>query len=276
MKERTMRKVAIVTGASSGIGEALAAAMAAQGTHVVLVARSAERLTALAARIESAGGRATVLPADLASPGAAQKLFDEVERRGLRVDTLVNNAGFGFYGPFENEPPAHLSEMLQVNVVALTELTRLSVPTLLERRGAILNVASTVAFQPSPYMSAYGATKAFVLSFTEALWAEYRGRGLHVAAVCPGPVETPFIDAMGAGVRSTAMFKMALPVDKVVQACLHALDGKSPTRIVGRVNWLLAQTSRFSPRAVTARVSAALFAPRSPSNPSSSTSGASL
>ena len=267
-----MRKVAIVTGASAGIGEALAFALAAQGTHVVLVARSVDRLTALASRIERAGGRATVLPADLAAPGAAQKVFDEVERRGLRVDTLVNNAGFGFYGPFENEAPAHLSEMLQVNVLALTELTRVFVPSLLARRGAILNVASTVAFQPSPYMSAYGATKAFVLSFTEALWAEYRGRGLHVAAVCPGPVETPFIDAMGAGVRSTAVFKMALPVDAVVRTCLRALDGTSPTRIVGLVNWLLAQTSRFSPRALTARVSAAMFAPRSRSTLPASTS----
>jgi short-subunit dehydrogenase len=236
--------------------------MAAQGTHVVLVARSVDRLTALAARIESAGGRATVLPADLASPGAALKLLEEVQRRGLPVDTLVNNAGFGFYGPFETEASAHLGEMLQVNVVALTELTRLFVPMLLERRGVILNVASTVAFQPSPYMSAYGATKAFVLSLTEALWAEYRGRGLHVAALCPGPVETPFIDAMGPGVRSTSVFKMALPVDDVVRACFRALDGKSPTRIVGLVNWLLAQTSRFSPRALTARVSAAMFAPR--------------
>lgn len=267
-----MRKMAIVTGASSGIGEALALAMPAQGTHVVLVARSVDRLTALAARIEGAGGRATVLPADLAAPGAAQTLFDEVERRGLPVDTLVNNAGFGFYGSFEDEAPTHLGEMLQVNVVALTELTRLFVPTLMERRGAILNVASTVAFQPSPYMSAYGATKAFVLSFTEALWAEYRGRGLHVAAVCPGPVETPFIDAMGAGVRSTAVFKMALPVDVVVRACLRALDGKSPTRIVGFVNWLLAQTSRFSPRALTARVSAAMFAPRAKASDTLSTS----
>jgi short-subunit dehydrogenase len=100
-----------------------------------------------------------------------------------------------------------------------------------------------------------------VLSLSEALWAEYRGRGLHVAAVCPGPVETPFIDAMGAGVRSTTVFKMALPVDDVVRACLRALDGKRPTRIVGFINWLLAQTSRFSPRALTARVSAAMFAP---------------
>jgi short-subunit dehydrogenase len=271
MREHTRRKVAIVTGASSGIGEALAVAMAAEGTHVVLVARSVDRLTALAARIGDAGGQATVLPVDLAAPQAARKLFDEVQRRELPVDTLVNNAGFGFYGPFETESPAHLSEMLQVNVVALTELTRLFVPSLLERRGAILNVASTVAFQPSPYMSAYGATKAFVLSFTEALWAEYRGRGLHVAAVCPGPVETPFIDAMGAGVRSTAVFKMALPVDKVVRGCLRTLDGKRPSRIVGLVNWLLAQTSRFSPRALTARVSAAMFAPRAKASHRSST-----
>jgi short-subunit dehydrogenase len=270
MKAHPARKVAIVTGASSGIGEALAVAMAAQGTHVLLVARSVDRLTALAARIEATGGRATVLPADLAASGAAQQLFDEVKRRDLPVDTLVNNAGFGFYGPFETEAPAHLSEMLQVNVVALTELTRLFVPTLLARRGAVLNVASTVAFQPSPYMSAYGATKAFVLSFTEALWAEYRSRGLHVAAVCPGPVETPFIDAMGAGVRSTAVFKMALPVDNVVQACLCALDGKRPTRIVGLVNWLLAQTSRFSPRPLTAIISAAMFAPRAKVSPRSS------
>jgi short-subunit dehydrogenase len=262
MKNRSNRRVAIVTGASSGIGEALAVAMGAQGTHVVLVARSVDRLTDLAARIEGAGGKATVLPADLAAPGAAQRLFDEIQQRDLPVDTLVNNAGFGFYGPFETEAPVHLGEMLQVNIVALTELTRLFVPSLLERRGTILNVASTVAFQPSPYMSAYGATKAFVLSLSEALWAEYRGRGLHVAAVCPGPVETPFIDAMGAGVRSTVVFRMALSVDAVVRACLRALDGKQPTRIVGFMNWLLAQTSRFSPRALTARVSAAMFAPK--------------
>ena len=254
-------RVAVVTGASSGIGEALARAMAARGTHVVLVARSVERLRALAARIEQAGGRATVVPADLSSPGAAQRLYDEVQRLELGVDTLVNNAGFGFFGAFDDEAPGHLGEMLQVNVVALAELTRLFVPSLLAKRGAVLNVASTVAFQPSPYMAAYGATKAFVLSLSEALWAEYRGHGLHVAAVCPGPVETPFIDAMGAGVRSTPVFRTALTVDEVVQACLRALDGTSPTHVVGFRNWLMAQGGRFSPRALTARLSAALLTP---------------
>jgi short-subunit dehydrogenase len=270
-----MRRVAVVTGASSGIGEALAAALAARGTHVVLVARSVERLEGLKQRIDAAGGTATVLPVDLSRPGAAQALSDEVQRRELPVDTLVNNAGFGFFGAFEGEAPAHLGEMLQVNVVALAELTRLFVPSLLARRGAVLNVASTVAFQPSPYMSAYGATKAFVLSLSEALWAEYRTRGLHVAAVCPGPVETPFIDAMGAGVRSTTVFRRPLSIDDVVRACLTALDGRSPTHVVGLLNWLMAQTSRVSPRALTARVSAALLAPPSSSSRPTLTPGAS-
>lgn len=269
------QQVAVVTGASSGIGEALAGALAARGTHVVLVARSVERLRALAAQIEAAGGRATVMPIDLSTPGAAQRVYDEVERLALGVDTLVNNAGFGFFGTFESEAPAHLGEMLQVNVVALTELARLFAPVLLARRGTVLNVASTVAFQPSPYMATYGATKAFVLSLSEALWAEYRGRGLHVAAVCPGPVETPFIDAMGAGVRSTAVFRSALTVDEVVHTCLRALDGRSPTYVVGLRNWLMTQTNRLSPRALTARVSAFLLAPPSPSSRPTLTPGAS-
>ncbi|MDX2014919.1 MAG: SDR family oxidoreductase [Myxococcaceae bacterium] len=268
------QRVAVVTGASSGIGEALAMAMAARGTHVVLVARSLERLRALAARIEQAGGQATVVPADLSAPGASQRLYDEVQRLELGVDTLVNNAGFGFFGAFEHEAPAHLGEMLQVNVVALAELTRLFVPSLLARRGAVLNLGSTVAFQPSPYMSAYGATKAFVLSLSEALWAEYRDQGLRVAAVCPGPVETPFIDAMGAGVRSSAVFRTALTVDEVVEACLRALEGTGPTHVVGFRNWLLAQSGRFSPRALTARISAALLAPRPKSSHPTLTPGA--
>ncbi|MCA2977298.1 MAG: SDR family NAD(P)-dependent oxidoreductase, partial [Myxococcaceae bacterium] len=247
--------------------EALAEALAARGAHVVVTARTKERLEALRARIEAAGGRATVVPVDLAAPGAAQRLFDEVQRLELPVDALVNNAGFGFFGPFEAEAPAHLGEMLQVNVVALAELTRLFVPSLLVRRGAVLNVASTVAFQPSPYLAAYGATKAFVLSLSEALWAEYRSAGLHVAAVCPGPVETPFLDAAGAGVRSTAIFRTTLSVDEVVRACLSALDSTAPTHVVGLRNWLMAQSARFSPRALTARVGAVLLAPPKSSSP---------
>ena len=258
MKQHTV----LVTGASSGIGEALALALGARSAHMVLVARSADRLEALKRRIEDAGGSATVIGSDLAEPGAAQRLHEDVRRQGLEVDTLVNNAGFGYHGPFEAEPVEHLVAQIQVNVVALAELTRLFVPSLLARRGTVLNIASTVAFQPAPFMSTYGATKAFVLSFTEALWAEYRNRGLRVAAVCPGPVETPFIDAMGSGVRATPLFRHTLSVDEVVQACLAALESSSPTRVVGWRNGLAAQSARLSPRALTARISAGLLRPR--------------
>jgi|688.fasta_scaffold14424_7 short-subunit dehydrogenase len=259
-------RIALLTGASSGIGEALAAALAAQGTHVLLAARSVPRLEALRARIETTGGRATVVPADLAAPGAARRLYLDVERLALPVDLLVNNAGVGFHGGFETEAPDQLDDMLQVNVVALTALTRQFVPGLLARQGTVLNIASTAAFQPAPFMAAYGATKAYVLSLSEALWAEYRGRGLHVVALCPGPVETPFLDAAGRGVRSSALFRRLLTVGDVVDAAMAALEARSPTRIVGRLNQLMAQSARLSPRALSARISAALLAPAGASN----------
>jgi short-subunit dehydrogenase len=251
-----MGKFVLITGASSGIGEALALALGARGDHVVLVARSQGRLDALAERVRAAGGKATVLAADLSKPGAAQALFEEVTRRGLAIDVLVNNAGLGYFGAFHDEPPSHLSEQLYVNVVALTELTRLFAPALLVRGGTVLNVASTIAFQPAPFMSAYGATKAFVLSLSEALWAEYRGSGLRVLALCPGPVETPFIDAAGAELRSSRIFQRPASVAEVVTAALAALDGTAPTYVVGWRNWVMAQGARFSPRALTARLSA--------------------
>ncbi|MFN7332650.1 MAG: SDR family NAD(P)-dependent oxidoreductase, partial [bacterium] len=170
-------QVAVITGASSGIGEALAEALAARGTQLVLVARSAHRLEELAARLRRAGCVAHVLPMDLAEAGAAQRLYAAIRALELPVDTLINNAGTGYYGPFEAEPTERLAQTLHLNIVALAELTRLFVPELLFRRGTILNIASTAALQPTPFMSSYGATKAFVLSFSEALWAEYRGRG---------------------------------------------------------------------------------------------------
>ena len=265
MQART--RVALVTGASSGIGQALALALGAQGAHVVLVARSQARLRDLARAIERAGGQATVVAADLAQPGAAQRLHAEVSRLGLAVDTLINNAGFGYHGAFEDEPVEQLGAQIQVNVVALAELTRLFVPALLACRGTVLNIASTVAFQPAPFMSTYGATKAFVLSFTEALWAEYRDRGLRVTAVCPGPVETPFIDAMGPSARSTAVFSRTLGIDEVVRDCLAALQSGRPSRVVGWRNALFAQSSRWSPRALTVLIGARMLKPAAPALP---------
>lgn len=257
--------VILLTGASSGIGAALAVALAPKGAHLLLTARSADRLAELAQQVRSAGGHATVLPLDLAAPGAARQLFDEVQRLGISIDTLINCAGFGLFGPLAGNDPARLSQMLQLNVVALTELTRLFLPELLARRGTVLNIASTAAFQPTPYMAAYGATKAYVLSFSEALWAEYRSRGLRVAAVCPGPVETPFLDALGGGARSTPLLRTTpLTVDEVVQACLLALDSPGPTHIVGLRNWIMAQSARFTPRGLLARISGAFLAPPAP------------
>lgn len=254
--------IVLLTGASSGIGAALALALAPKGTHLLLTARSADRLAELSQQVHSAGGSATILPLDLAAPGAARHLFNEVQHLGLPIDTLINCAGFGLFGPLAGNDPARLSQMLQLNVVALTELTRLFLPDLLARRGTVLNIASTAAFQPTPYMAAYGATKAYVLSFSEALWAEYRSRGLRVAAICPGPVETPFLDALGGGARSTPLLRATpLTVDEVVQACLHALHSPGPTHIVGLRNWLLAQSARFTPRGLLARISGAFLAP---------------
>jgi hypothetical protein len=269
MEMRKRQQIAVITGASSGIGEALARAMAARGTHVVLAARSAARLEEVAQAIRRAGGVATVLPSDLSQPDAAQRLYDEVTRLGLEVDTLVNNAGFGYHGPFESEAPEHLHGQLQVNMVALAELTHLFVPSLLARRGTVLNLASTSAFQPAPYMSVYGATKAFVLSFSEALWAEYHDRGLHVAALCPGPVETPFIDAAGPEARGTAVFKHTLSIDQVVRECLAVMASTRPTRVVGWRNRLLCLSGRFSPRELVARMGARMMLPRSLSVPHS-------
>ena len=258
------QQVAVITGASSGIGEALAEALAARGTQLVLVARSAPRLEALTERLRRAGGVAHVLPMDLAEVGAAQRLHVAIRALELPVDTLINNAGTGYYGPFEAEPTERLAQTLHLNIVTLAELTRLFVPDLLLRKGTILNIASTAAFQPTPFMSSYGATKAFVLSFSEALWAEYRGRGLRVAAVCPGPVETPFINAMGADVRRTSIFRKPMPIEDAVRACLKALDSSKPSHIVGTGNWLSVQMGRLSPRALTARLSAAMLKPSGP------------
>jgi short-subunit dehydrogenase len=262
MELKNSENVAVITGASSGIGEELALRLAKEGTHVVLVARSVEKLSALAKSIRTEGGRATVISVDLSKDGSADKLFEEIQKKNLNVVTLINNAGFGYWGSFEEQSDQQLRDMVRVNVMALTELTHRFLPTLLANRGTILNIASTVGFQPTPYMAAYGATKAYVLSFSEALWGEYRQKGLHVVAVCPGPVATPFIDALDPGVRDTKIFRSVLTVEQVVDAAMRALGSKGSTHIVGYRNWFLAQTPRFAPRAFTAWISARFLSPK--------------
>ncbi|HEY6236260.1 MAG TPA: SDR family oxidoreductase, partial [Candidatus Elarobacter sp.] len=185
---------ALITGASSGIGEAFARALAARGEDLVLVARSAERLEALAAELSAKHGvRAHVLPADLSDPKAVDALVAELTARGLTVTTLINNAGFGTHGEFASLDAARERDEVIVNVLAPVQLTHALLPAMVARKsGAIVNVGSTASFQPVPYMAVYGATKAFLLSFSEALAEEVRAHGVRVVALCPGQTDTAF------------------------------------------------------------------------------------
>jgi hypothetical protein len=274
MEDRIMKltrgMTALVTGASSGIGAAIARRLAGEGVDLLLVARSEAKLQELAAAITSDYGvRATALPLDLSKPGCGDALRSWTKAHGVVVDVLVNNAGFGAYGAFETIAADRDQAMLAVNTAAVVDLTHAFLPGMLERRcGAVLNIASAVAFQPGPYMAVYAASKSFVLSFSEALWAECRRHGVHVAALCPGAVETQFIDALGSEtVRQTPVFSTTLRPEHVADQAIRALQGKSPTRIVGSKYWFLAQSSRFAPRSVVARITTHLMEPRRSTRP---------
>jgi uncharacterized protein len=255
------QQTALITGASSGIGAAFARALAARGAHLVLSARSAEKLTTLARELSASHQvQAMALPADLSQPGAGSELAHEIARRGITVDVLVNNAGFGTHGPFESSPPEREQAEVHLNVAAVVDLTRAFLPGMLARgSGAVVNVASTAAFQPVPYMAVYGATKAFVLSFSEALWAETRGRGVSVLALCPGQTDTAFFDVAG----EQARIGRSEPAELVVARALRALGRGRSYVVSGASNYFTAQLSRLAPRSVTARIAAALMRPRS-------------
>ncbi|MGW7331995.1 SDR family NAD(P)-dependent oxidoreductase [Streptomyces sp. NPDC054840] len=240
---------ALITGASAGLGVECARQWAQRGADVVLVARRVDRLEELAADLERRYGvKARPIAADLARPGAAAALRAELDELGVPVHTLVNNAGFGTHGPFADEDPTRISEMIRLNVLAVTELTREFLPALTaDGRGALVTVASAAAYQPTPAMAVYGATKAFVLNFTEAVAYETRSTSLRVLAVSPGPVRTEFFDVVGS--RDAAVGRMATP-DQVVTATRRALErGKTPASIVvGLTNRLSATASALAPR----------------------------
>lgn len=206
--ERTV----VVTGASAGIGRELARLYADERTTLVLTARREERLRELADELhETDGARSVVVPLDLAAADGAQRLLAKLDEAGLRTDVLINNAGFGAFGRFTDHDPERLTKMVSLNVTALTELTRRIVPGMVERgSGRILNVASVASFVPTPFLTVYGATKAYVLSFTHGLAEELRGTGVTVTALCPGPTATEFQEMSGMtahrpdGVRSMA------------------------------------------------------------------------
>jgi short-subunit dehydrogenase len=244
------RPLALVTGASSGIGASFAKLLAADH-DLVLTARRTDALDALAATLTSA--QVTVLGADLARPDGARGLAAEVERRGLVVDVLINNAGFGLLGPVAENDPAGLDEMVQVNVAAVTTLCRAFVPGMVARKkGGILNVASTAAFQPGPSMAGYYASKAYVLSFSEALWFEVRGAGVHVTCLCPGPVDTGF--GARSGNADSVLFKKGpmgvLDADTVAKIGLAGLARNKRVVVPGALNAFLAWSSPFTPRII--------------------------
>lgn len=246
-------QTALVTGASSGIGEQFALQLGARGMNLVLAARSEDRMQTLAARLRTQHGiDVAVIAADLAVPDGAQKLADRLAAEGIQVDMLVNNAGFGSHNRFIDEDPDNLAREIQLNCSSLVALTSRLLPGMVERgRGGVLNVASTAGFQPIPTMAVYAATKAFVLSFTEALWAETRRTGVRVVALCPGPTETAFFDTTGKDFMTSGR----QTAEEVAATGVKAFfAGRGPTVIPGTLNRLMAAGTGLAPRSVVARI----------------------
>jgi short-subunit dehydrogenase len=244
-------RTAVVTGASSGIGEAVARELARRGHWVTLVARRADKLEHLAAELGAGGVRANVLVADLSDPAARAGLLGRIVELGLTPDILVNNAGFTTMGPVAASDPTTETNMIEVDVVAVADLCSRFLPGMVERsRGAVLNVASTGAFQPLPGQAAYGAAKAFVLSYSESLSGELRGTGVHVTVLCPGPVETGFGERAGIS-REDA--EAALPkflwetADTVARAGIEGLAKGRVVVIPGNANRVGAVLGHLTP-----------------------------
>ena len=253
-----MRETALVTGASSGIGEQFARSLAARGLDLVLVARRADRLQQLAAELPTS---THVVPCDLATDAAS--LPDSVAELDLEISLLVNNAGFGTSGPFLDHPPERDAEQVRLNCEAVVTLTHAFLPGMVERRrGGIINVASTAGMQPIPYESVYAATKAFVISFTDALHTELRGSGVRVLAVNPGPVPTEWQQVAGYEEGRVSVVPGAIPAEQVVSEALAAYDRGRRSVIPGRaIRWFINAT-RPAPRPVQLRVTERLYRPR--------------
>jgi short-subunit dehydrogenase len=254
-------KWALITGASAGIGTALARELAAGGTNLVLTARRRDRLAGLAGELSAKHGiRTLVCIADLAQKSGPEEIFAFTEDKGIVVDLLVNNAGFGAYGEFQKAKADRLLEMVQVNVSAVVHLTHLYLPGMIARRsGDILIVASTAAFQPVPYITTYAATKSFDLQFAEGLAEEVREYGVRVCALCPGSTESEFLEVAGQRHHTKRPQETA---KKVAHVGLRALAAGKSSVISGFINWLGAETVRFAPRRMTARIAVGMFRPK--------------
>lgn len=254
----------LITGASTGIGYELSKIVARNKHNVVLVSRNKEKLEQLAEELRAEHSvEVTVIPSDLAVAGASHAVVRELEKRGVTIDILVNNAGFGMFGKFAGSELKEIDELLQLNVVALTDLSRLLAPAMVQRkRGKIVNIASTAAFVPGPWMAVYYASKAYVLSLSEALATEMDGTGVTVTVVCPGPTATEFQGR--AKMAQSKLFTMVSPMTAyaVAEDTYKGMMAGKTIVIPGTSNQILAGTSRFIPRSVTAKLVARLNSSR--------------
>ena len=249
----------LVTGASSGIGAEFARQLAARGMQCVLVARREDRLRTLAQELEANHGiRCEIIPADLSEPHAGRELFAEVARRGIAVELLVNNAGIGMVSSVEKTDVDRALKLIQINVAGLTELTLLTAKEMVQRgHGGIINIGSIVSFQPVGYMGVYAASKAYVLHFSEALWAELRPHGVTVTTLCPGTTRTEFFDH--SGVPGWAERNRGQDVESVVRTGLQAFDAGRQYVVSGWTNYLVSLAARLATRATVVKWSMSLF-----------------
>ena len=253
---------ALVTGASSGLGRGIAARLADKGMSLMLTGRNQERLEQTVHDIRRVAPQVEIetVTADLSTSLGISTLLDHIGRRPIEV--LINNAGFGSYGRFAEADSDRETEEIAVDINAIVTLSRALLPGMLARRsGGILNVASTIAFQPAPYQAVYGASKAFVLSFSQALWAEARAAGVAVTALCPGPTRTGFVDALRADVGGTAIYRRLADPEPVIEDGLRALDRGRAVVTSGVWNRLLAESGRLLPREWLIRFSGRLLQP---------------
>ena len=246
--------VTLITGASAGIGLEFARQLAQRGQKLVLVARRKDRLDELAAEL----GNARAVAIDLSEPGSTNKLMAGLAAAGEHIETLINNAGFGLRGRFAELDAARQRQMIDLNVTSLTDLCRAVAPGMIERgKGAILNLASTAAFQPGPRMAVYFATKAYVLSFTEALHEELKPHGIHVTALCPGPTKTEFGTVAGFDAKGS-FDRLSADAASVVRAGLKGLDRNRAVVVPGLINKVGAASTRFVPRPLIRKIAGAI------------------
>jgi len=258
---------ALITGASYGIGAAFAQALATRKTDLVLVARSEDKLNQLAQELQQQYDiKVEIIVQDLTAPGAATTVFEAVSQKGISVDILINNAGFGTYGAFSESSLPKQLEMIQLNISSLVDLTYQFLPQMQQRgSGTIINLGSIASFYPLPYMSVYAATKAFVLSFSEALRAENQAKGVKVLAVCPGPTKTQFFDVAGFEefASGSAGNQTSATPESVVKDTLKALEGQASTVVSGGFpNQFLVNLPRFFPRDTLVKLIEQQFRPK--------------